>query len=74
MDRIDCLREKLTSRTVGFILLPFALLIAFAGFMVIPLLGFFFALPVAALAVILIAAPESKVCRLISGKSEAQNP
>jgi len=68
MDKTDCKREKISSRTVGFILLPFALLISFAGFMVIPIIGVIFALPVLGLAVILIAAPESKVCRLISSK------
>jgi len=68
MDRTDCKREKISMRTVGFIMLPFALLISFAGFMVIPIVGVLFALPVLALAIILIAAPESKVCQLISGK------
>ena len=68
MDRTDCKREKISSRTVGFILLPFALLISFAGFMVIPIIGVLFALPVLALAIILISAPESKVCQLISSK------
>jgi uncharacterized metal-binding protein len=69
MNRTDCQREKISSRTLGFILLPFALLIAFAGFMVIPILGVIFALPVLGFAVILVAAPESKVCRLIRGRS-----
>lgn len=68
MDRADCKREKISSRTVGLILLPFALLISFAGFMVIPIIGILFAFPVLALAFILIAAPESKVCRLITNK------
>jgi hypothetical protein len=68
MDKMDCAREKISSRTVGLILLPFALLIAFAGFMVIPILGIIFALPVLVLAIMLIAAPESKVCKLITGK------
>jgi len=68
MNKTDCQREKISSRTLGFILLPFALLIAFAGFMVIPILGVIFALPVLAFAIILVVAPESKVCRLISGK------
>jgi hypothetical protein len=36
--------------------------------MVIPIIGVLFAFPVLALAFILIAAPESKVCRLISSK------
>jgi hypothetical protein len=68
MNKIDCLREKISSRMVGFILLPFALIIAFAGFMVLPVIGLFFSLPVIALSIILIAAPESKVCRLITKK------
>lgn len=68
MNKSDCQREKISSRTLGFILLPFALLIAFAGFMVIPIIGVLFALPVLAFALILVAAPESKVCRLISSK------
>ena len=68
MNRADCKQEKISSRTVGLILLPFALLIAFAGFMVIPIVGVIFALPVLLLSGILITAPESKVCRLISEK------
>ena len=68
MNRSDCKQEKISSRTVGIILLPFALLIALAGFMVIPIVGVIFALPVLLLSGILIAAPESKVCRLISEK------
>ena len=68
MNKTDCQQEKISSRTLGLILLPFALLIAFAGFMVIPVVGVIFALPVLVFAIILIAAPESKVCRLISDK------
>ena len=68
MKRADCLREKISARTIGFIVLPFGLFIAFAGFMVIPIVGIIFALPVLGLAAILIAAPESKVCRLINNK------
>ena len=68
MNKTDCVREKISSRMVGFILLPFALLIAFAGFMVIPIVGVLFSLPVLGLALILIAAPQSKVCRLITRK------
>ena len=49
MDRTDCLRDKLSSRTVGFILLGFSLIIAFAGFLIVPVLGVFFALPLLAL-------------------------
>jgi hypothetical protein len=69
MDKTDCLRDKLSSRMVGSILLVFALIIAFAGFLIVPVFGVFFALPVLALAAVFLAAPESKVCRLITGKS-----
>jgi hypothetical protein len=68
MDKIDCLRDKLSSRMVGIILLAFALIVAFAGFLIVPVLGLFFALPLLALAAIFIVAPESKVCRLITKK------
>lgn len=68
MNKSDCEKEKISSRTVGLILLPFGLLIAFAGFMVIPVLGVIFAVPILGLAIILIAAPQSKVCRLITEK------
>ena len=71
MDRTDCLRDKLSSRTVGFIILGFSLIIAFAGFLIVPVLGVFFALPLLILAGVFIAAPESKVCRLITGKRGA---
>lgn len=53
---------------VGFIILGFSLIIAFAGFLIVPVLGLFFAVPLLALAGVFIAAPESKVCRLITGK------
>ena len=68
MNRSDCVKEKISSRTVGLILLPFALLIAFAGFMVIPVLGVVFAVPLLGLSIMLMAAPQSKVCRLITEK------
>lgn len=68
MDRTDCLRDKISSRMVGFILLGLSLIIAFAGFLIVPVLGLFFALPLLLLAGVFIAAPESKVCRLITGK------
>jgi len=70
MDRTDCLRDKISSRMVGFILLGFSLIIAFVGFLIVPVLGLFFALPLLGLAAVFIAAPESKVCRLITGKRQ----
>jgi len=68
MDKSDCAQEKFSSRTLGFIILPFGLLLAVASFFLLPIFGLVFALPILTLAVIFIAAPESKVCRLLTIK------
>lgn len=69
MDKSDCVQEKFSSRTLGFIILPFGLLLAAASFFLLPIFGLIFALPILTLAVMFIAAPQSKVCRLLTGKS-----
>jgi hypothetical protein len=69
MDKSDCAQEKMSSRMLGFIILPFGLLLAVASFFLLPIFGLIFALPVLILAVMFIAAPESKVCRLLTGKN-----
>ncbi len=69
MDKSDCVQEKMSSRMIGFIILPFGLLLAVASFFLLPIFGLIFALPVLILAVMFIAAPESKVCRLLTGKN-----
>ena len=69
MDKTDCVQEKISSRTLGFVILPFGLLLAVASFFLLPIFGLIFALPVLILAVTFIAAPQSKVCRLLTGKS-----
>lgn len=75
MDRNDCIAEKISSRTIGIIMVPIALIIAVIGGLVIPVFGFFFALPILLLAGIFIAAPQSKVCRLLTGRDKApENP
>ena len=53
---------------LGFIILPFGLLLAAASFFLLPIFGLVFALPVLTLAVMFIAAPQSKICRLLTGK------
>ena len=68
MDKSDCVQEKISSRTLGFIILPFGLLLAVASFFLLPIFGLIFALPILILAVMFIAAPQSKVCRLLTGK------
>ena len=69
MEKSDCVQEKMSSRMLGFIILPFGLLLAVVSFFLLPIFGLIFALPVLILAVMFIAAPESKVCRLLTGKN-----
>jgi hypothetical protein len=68
MNENECLKEKISSRMIGFIILPFAMIMAFVGPVLVPVFGFLLSVPVLILAVVFIAAPESKVCRLITGK------
>jgi len=65
MNRLDCETEKISSRTIGLFLLPLALGLAFIGFLILPLVGLFFSIPLFILAVTFLAAPESKVCRVL---------
>jgi hypothetical protein len=65
MNKNDCNSEKLSSRTLGFILLPLALLLALVGGLILPIVGFFFAVPLLLLSGVLLLAPESKTCQLI---------
>jgi len=66
MNKIDCLSEKFSARTLGVFLLPFTLFLAFIGGLVLPVIGFFFALPLVIMSGTLIFAPESKACQLIT--------
>ena len=59
----------MSSRAIGLIILPFGLLLAVASFFLLPIFGLIFALPVLVLAIMFIAAPQSKVCRLLTGKN-----
>ena len=68
MKKIDCLTEKYSSRFIGMILLPLALALGFLGFLIIPVVGLIFSVPLFILAFTFIAAPESKVCRFILKK------
>jgi hypothetical protein len=68
MNRQDCVSEKWSSRTIGLIVLPLALALGFLGFLILPVVGLFFAVPLFILSFFFIAAPESKVCRLILRK------
>lgn len=68
MNKQDCVNEKWSSRTIGLIILPLALVLGFIGFLILPVVGLFFAVPLFILSFMFLAAPESKVCRLILRK------
>jgi hypothetical protein len=70
MNRQDCINEKWSSRTIGLIVLPLAIALGFLGFLILPVVGLFFALPLLILSIAFITAPESKVCRLILGRND----
>ena len=65
MNRIDCTSEKFSSRMIGIILIPVALILAVVGFVLLPVFGLVFSIPFAILAVTFIVAPDSKVCRMV---------
>ena len=68
MNKDSCAKERISSRTLGLILLPVGLLLVLAGFLLLPVVGFVFAIPILVLSGLLLAAPQSRVCRLITGK------
>lgn len=65
MNRRDCETEKLSSRTIGLFILPLALALGFLGFLILPVVGLFFSLPLFILAIVFMAAPESKTCKFL---------
>ena len=64
----DCLKEKWSARTIGFLLLPLAIGLGLIGAMLVPIVGFFFAIPIFIFSFMFIFAPDSKACRIIFGK------
>lgn len=68
MDKINCLTEKYSSRVIGLVILPLALALGFLGFLIVPVVGLIFSVPLFILAFTFIVAPEIKVCRLILKK------
>ena len=65
MDKLSCAADKLSLRTLGFILLPFVLFFTFVANVVIPVFGFFLAIPLFIFVGVFLAAPKSKTCRLL---------
>ncbi|MFH1985234.1 MAG: hypothetical protein ABIL58_25635 [Pseudomonadota bacterium] len=65
MNRIECETEKFSSRTVGLVVLPFALALGFLGALVLPLVGLFFSMPLFLFSFAMMAAPESRACKIL---------
>ena len=61
--------ERVSNVTVGFILLILGLLFALSGITVLPVIGFFIAVPVLVLAGIFLVSPRSKACSIIAQKT-----
>lgn len=67
MNKNKCVTEKNSSRVMGFVILPLGLVLAFAGSLFLSIFGLFLALPFFLFAGVLIAAPESRECKLLIG-------
>ena len=65
MNKTDCKNERVSSRTVGIIFIVLSLLLLSVGLVVLPVVGFIFAIPLLLLGIGMIAAPQSKACRLV---------
>jgi hypothetical protein len=65
MNQTDCETERLSSRTVGVIITAFSLLLLVAGLILLPVIGFIFAIPILILGLGMIMSPDSKTCQLI---------
>lgn len=65
MNKTDCQNERFSSRTVGIVFIALSLLLLTVGLVVLPVVGFIFSIPLLVLGIGMIAAPESKTCRLI---------
>jgi hypothetical protein len=70
MSKTECFYDKVSSRLVGIVVFTFSLLLAVVGSIVLPVFGFFFALPLIIMAGMFVFAPDSRACRLISAKKE----
>ncbi len=65
MNKLRCAAEKMTLKTLGYILIPFVTFFVIVANIVLPIFGLFLALPLVVLNGLFIAAPKSKTCELI---------
>ena len=69
MNKNECRLERVSNVTVGFILMILGFLFAISGITVLPVIGFFIAVPVLILAGIFLVSPRSKACAIIAQKT-----
>ena len=69
MNKNECRLERVSNVTVGLILMILGLLFALSGITVLPVIGFFIAVPVLILAGIFLVSPRSKACAIIAQKT-----
>jgi len=69
-----CRQERFSSRTVGLFFLVASLLLFVVGLVMLPIVGFIFAIPFMLLGVVMLAAPESSACRLIRNGLKMGSP
>jgi predicted membrane protein len=65
MDVNECNKERFSSRSIGVVILLISMLLFIVGLVLLPVVGFIFAIPLLILGIAMIAAPESRACRLI---------
>ena len=65
MDANECKQERFSSRTIGLVFLVASLLLVVVGIIVLPVVGVIFALPLIVLGIMMVAAPETKACRML---------
>ena len=65
MDANECKQERFSSRTIGVVFLVVSILLFVVGLVVLPVVGFIFAIPLIVIGVVMLMAPESKACQLI---------
>ena len=68
MNKNDCVAERYSARSLGLIMLVLGLALAGLGFLILPVVGLFFAVPLLAISALLLIAPQSKACRLITDR------
>ena len=65
MDANECKQERFSSRTIGVVFLVVSILLFVIGLVVLPVVGFIFAIPLILIGVVMLMAPESKACQII---------